>query len=438
MSNNESINENEENPSKEDKIERHRSVPIPKTITSIGHGYPNKLVIFQLEASPYFWVRYFDKGKIYKKSTKTTNKSEAISFSKTFYENILLRQRNLLPIGSSPSFERCSQELILAQANLITRGERNPLLNQNDQLILKTDLLPYFRGFDVKQITYKHIDSYVNKISERKLAPATIKKHTNLLNKILGLAQKEGLIDHLPTMPKIKVNDSPRGWFDKNQYEHLRNTTKQLIEKKKVVRYHVIDDEMRHLITFMVNTFLRPSDIKTLRHRNIQIIKNDQTYLRIQTEQSKTINSPIVSMKAAVNIYEQIVKYQVEKKRPHTADDYVFFSHISNRDFALQTMRRQFDEILKEAKLKKSSTGEPRTLYSLRHTAIMFRLTLGKGIDLLTLARNARTSVDMIDRFYARPLQGEMNIDMIQSMRTKKKKTSVKKSIRKKNTTKKK
>ncbi|MDG1445579.1 MAG: hypothetical protein P8L17_01225 [Methylophilaceae bacterium] len=39
----------------------------------------------------------------------------------------------------------------------------------------------------------------------------------------------------------------------------------------------------------------------------------------------------------------------------------------------------------------------PRTLYSLRHTSITFRLHYGQGIDMLTLARNARTSVKMIE-----------------------------------------
>ena len=47
----------------------------------------------------------------------------------------------------------------------------------------------------------------------------------------------------------------------------------------------------------------------------------------------------------------------------------------------------------------------------------MFRLTMGESIDLLTLARNARTSVEMIDRFYAKPLQAEMNVGKLQSMR---------------------
>ena len=83
----------------------------------------------------------------------------------------------------------------------------------------------------------------------------------------------------------------------------------------------------------------------------------------------------------------------------------------------METMRRQFDKVLQIADLKRSPSGEPRTLYSLRHTAIMFRLTKGEHIDLLTLARNARTSVEMIERFYAKPLQAEMNIAQLQSRR---------------------
>jgi hypothetical protein len=47
----------------------------------------------------------------------------------------------------------------------------------------------------------------------------------------------------------------------------------------------------------------------------------------------------------------------------------------------------------------------------------MFRLMFGRTVDTLTLARNARTSPEMIDRFYAVPLQGEMNVGELQSKR---------------------
>ena len=45
----------------------------------------------------------------------------------------------------------------------------------------------------------------------------------------------------------------------------------------------------------------------------------------------------------------------------------------------------------------------------------MMRLINGRGINLLSLARNARTSVEMIDRFYAKHLTAEMNVIDLQS-----------------------
>jgi hypothetical protein len=47
----------------------------------------------------------------------------------------------------------------------------------------------------------------------------------------------------------------------------------------------------------------------------------------------------------------------------------------------------------------------------------MYRLLFDRGIDILTLARNAQTSPEMIDRFYAAPLQVEMNVGELQSKR---------------------
>jgi phosphopantetheinyl transferase (holo-ACP synthase) len=45
----------------------------------------------------------------------------------------------------------------------------------------------------------------------------------------------------------------------------------------------------------------------------------------------------------------------------------------------------------------------------------MFRMINGYGIDLITIARSARTSVEMIDRFYTKHLTAEMNIAQLQS-----------------------
>ena len=90
---------------------------------------------------------------------------------------------------------------------------------------------------------------------------------------------------------------------------------------------------------------------------------------------------------------------------------------MEDRDAAGVVLSQNFNKILVATDLKKGELGQERSLYSLRHTAIMFRLLYGKGIDLLTLARNARTSVQMIEEFYASNLTAEMNIGLLHSKR---------------------
>ena len=67
--------------------------------------------------------------------------------------------------------------------------------------------------------------------------------------------------------------------------------------------------------------------------------------------------------------------------------------------------------------LGEGPSGEERSLYSLRHTAIMYRLMFGDGINTLALARNARTSVEMIEKHYASTLAAEMNVALLHSKR---------------------
>jgi hypothetical protein len=112
-------------------------------------------------------------------------------------------------------------------------------------------------------------------------------------------------------------------------------------------------------------------------------------------------------------IFQQVTEYNKELGFGNP-DDFVFFPHLKNREFALQTVRRHFDHCLTIANLEHSA-GVPRTLYSLRHTAAMLTLTLGDSIDLLTLARNMRSSVSMLERFYVRHLSAEMNVEKLQS-----------------------
>jgi hypothetical protein len=79
-----------------------------------------------------------------------------------------------------------------------------------------------------------------------------------------------------------------------------------------------------------------------------------------------------------------------------------------NRDYALKEISRQFTAILEITNLRKDSEGRSRTLYSLRHTAIM--TAVRQGIPIEHIASNARTSTDMINRFYANQINSALDM----------------------------
>jgi hypothetical protein len=62
------------------------------------------------------------------------------------------------------------------------------------------------------------------------------------------------------------------------------------------------------------------------------------------------------------------------------------------------TNRDLLNAILDELRLKFDRDGNRRTAYSLRHTYICMRLI--EGADIYQIAKNCRTSVEMIETFY--------------------------------------
>ena len=167
----------------------------------------------------------------------------------------------------------------------------------------------------------------------------------------------------------------------------------------------------------MVNSFVRPVDIKLIQHKHIESVVGNNTYLRLNLPKTKGHSGQIVTLRSAKFIYDRLKRYQLARGYG-SPNDYLFLPEAKDRQGAIQLISSHFRKILISSELSKGQEGQTRTLYSLRHTAITFRLLYGKGIDLLTLARNARTSVEMIERFYSSNLTAEMNIEMLQSKRT--------------------
>jgi len=420
-------------------IPKARNSPIKQSFSQV-QGLPEKLKIFRIAGSKYWQVRLFNHGKYIAKSLKTTEKREAELLAQHFYLDLKMRGF-ITELGVVPTLDKVSahienqrllhdliQEVLVIEQERLCRDE----ITLGSFLMTKGRLeglvFDFLKTCTLKQIKTETMEAFVSFLTEKKLAPPTIVGYLALMRKLLRLLLRKELIDKHPLFPKIKSPPNSRGAFTVTEYRAILKRAKALrgvvftdwedgkrpwIKKK----YQQMPESMNALIRFMVYTFVRPGDIRQLKNKHVEVVKGSFNYLRLTLPEVKRHKAPMVSLPSAVGIYERVLRQQKEQGfgRP---DDYVFFPEERNRRLMLDIIGWLFNWILKELDLKQGPHGTERTLYSLRHTAITFRLIYGGNIDLLTLARNARTSVEMIEKFYASTLSAEMNIALLHGKRS--------------------
>ena len=378
-------------------------------------GMPNALKIYRIDASPYWQTRLYVEGRLKRKSTGQTGRRDAIKFAKGFYNSIRIAQRLDVNVHGD-TFHACAKHLVARQAAMVGRGQGDGRINKEDEKKLNKDILPFFATKAVSAITAADIQDYVDQLSPgRALSPSTLSKHIVVIRKVLKEAQRRDLLKALPVFPTISRKDNPRAYFTDVEYKTLRDTAKQLASENVKVRGVPLTEELYDFIIFGTNVFVRPSDLKLLQHKHVEVVREPGAkYLLITPPKSKTVQRESASMEVAVAVYERL-RARHEKVGLVSDDDYVFFPELKNREYALATLRRQFEYVLEAAGLKHDRKGRVRTLYSLRHTALMFRFLKGDNINVYDLAKNALTSVDQLERFYLSHAQSRMKIQQLQS-----------------------
>ncbi len=332
-------------------------------------------------------------------------------------------------------FDVLAEQLIERENQRVQRGE----LSAASVGILKNRLdahvLPHFKYIPPSQVTPMMMDAFVKRLTDSKLSSTTVSQYLVVVRKLLKLAIRHGFLREIPELPTVKVANRPRSMLSLQEYAAVVRTAHRLSrwgskapelkssgglrERFWVQTRHLhLPPDMAWTIRFMVNSFVRPGDIRQLRHKHVQVVRGASVYLRMNLPQIKQHDAPMVTLRPAVNVYEALLK-KAQADGHGGPEDYVFLPAETDRTYALAVLGFWFKWVMREAGVASADAlGRDRTLYCLRHTSIMFRLLYGQGIDMLTLARNARTSVQMIERFYASALDGEMNVAMLQSRRS--------------------
>jgi len=423
---------------------RERTVPIPNTITAVA-GYPIKLVVFKISASKFWQVRCFIAGCTHRRTTKTTSLKNAQRFARWFYESLLVQQhvhvkhtstgrtdtQHLVQAPALQNFGAIAAQVFANEQARVERGELGIGSLRMFRNRLDAHVLPRFGQLTTADVDYACLLAFSQFLSKN-MSTTSVSNYLMTVRKVLQQAVRIGLLDALPEFPKVKIKIASRGAFTVTEYWDIRRAARNLRGKehpssKQILRetyslrhaHNIMPADLDWVICFMVNSFTRPGDIKKLQHKHVELVRGDNTYLRLTLPETKLHNAPVVTLRPAVQIYNEICKHYA-KLNMCGADDYLFLPAIKDREYAMLIISVMLNWVLEHTGHKLNPNGKPRSLYSLRHSAITFRLLYGQGIDIITLARNARTSVEVINNHYASTVTGEQNIAMLQSRRPRK------------------
>tara|TARA_R110002072_G_scaffold211424_1_gene368946 strand:+ start:360 stop:1508 length:1149 start_codon:yes stop_codon:yes gene_type:complete len=361
-----------------------------------------KLHVYKRDNSSYWQCSAYLGGR----NRRVSTKEESLSLAKEFAEDWYLELRGKHRRGeitNEKTFHQAAEQF-LREFEIITEGERSPLYVKGHHRRVHNHLLPFFGDMGLSQITPGQIQEYrihrrEKAMEERGKAPghSTIHQEIVCLRQILKTALRHGWLQYLPDMSqpyKSSGKISHRAWFSPEEYKKLYEATRRRALKPKRSRYKWESEQLHDFVLFMANTGLRPDEAYRLEYRDVAVVEDeatDETILEIEVRGKRGVGY-CKSMSGAVRPFERLM----ERNNP-ALTDLVF----------PKTHRELFNRILDEEGLKFDRDNNPRTAYSLRHTYICLRLM--EGADIYQIAKNCRTSVEMIEKYYASHIKNRLD-----------------------------
>jgi integrase len=389
------------------------------------------------------------------KQRRGTTKQESLALAKEVAEDWYLGLRGKSRAGLLLSEKTFAQvaERFLKEYEVITEGERSKRWTEGHEIRLRVHLLPFFGELGISQVTPGKVQDYrIHRMTSR-LEPNPASKsnrplkdkppaRSTLHNEIVTLRQvlKTGIrhawLKYLPDLsPPYRTQGKivHRPWFSPAEYKQLYEATRAYSKEPFHDHFKWNAEQVHDYVLFLANTGLRPDEARNLQHRDVAVVKDEgsgQTILEIEVRGKRGVGF-CKSMPSAVRPYERLrdraKPSQVDSRRerqrqrrmgvevsdeppepiyPGTMDAVFPGNHV-----------KLFNGILARADLKHDRDEKPRTAYSLRHTYICMRLM--EGADIYQIAKNCRTSVEMIEKFYAAHIKSTLDAASINVRRAK-------------------
>ena len=381
---------------------------MPEKHTILG----GKVHVYRRDNSSLWQCSTYLAGKNRRVSTKEDGLAKAKDFAEDWFLGLRGKVRNG-EITSEKTFREAAVQFE-REYQIITEGQRNAEYVQGHSARLRVHLVPFFGDMGLSEITPGQVQEYrihrhEEAVKEHGKPPARSTMHQEIvvLRQTLKAAVRHRWLDRLPDLSepyRASGKISHRAWFSPEEYKKLYEATRRRANSPKNPRYKWESEQLHDYVLFMANTGLRPDEASRLEYRDVKIVDDagsHETILEIEVRGKRGVGY-CKSTSGAVRPFQRLV----ERNKPQPTDPIFPKTH-----------RQLFNTILDEEGLKKDREGQPRTAYSLRHTYICLRLM--EGADIYQIAKNCRTSVEMIEKYYASHLKNSLDAAAINIRRKK-------------------
>jgi integrase len=384
---------------------------MPENHTILG----GKVHVYRRDNSSRWQCATYLQGKNRRVSTKEDSLAKAKDFAEDWYLGLRGKAR-AGELRSEKTFREAAAQFE-REYQIITEGQRNAEYVEGHSTRLRIHLVPFFGDMGLSEITPGQIQEYrihrhEEAVKEYGKPPARSTMHQEIvvLRQTLKAAVRHRWLDRLPDLSepyRASGKISHRAWFSPEEYKKLYEATRRRARAPKNPRYKWESEQLHDYVLFMANTGLRPDEANQLEYRDVKIVEDEgshETILEIEVRGKRGVGY-CKSTSGAVKPFQRLA----ERNKPQPTDPIFPKTH-----------RQLFNTILDEEGLKKDREGQPRTAYSLRHTYICLRLM--EGADIYQIAKNCRTSVEMIEKYYASHLKNSLDAAAINIRRPKTKK----------------
>jgi len=362
--------------------------------------------VYRREDSGKWQCSTFLNGRNWRSSTKTDSLELAKQFAEDWYLNLRGKSHaGLLDEKKKGKKFKDAAAKFLEELPILTHGQRSERY-VNDQKKRLAVILPFLGNRYLSEAPGSISEYRIHRAQSCKTGKppsrSTMHQEIVVIRQVYKTAIRHGWFDHLPDLSapyKASGKIVHRAWFSPEEYKTLYQATRERARKPKKERWRTECENFHDYVLFMANTGLRPDEAARLQYRDVTIVQEDDADMRILEIEvrGKRGVGYCKSMPGAVIPFERL-----RKRNSPPSPDTLIFGNVQ---------RELFNTVLDELGLKIDRDGQRRTAYSLRHTYICMRLM--EGADIYQVAKNCRTSVEMIEKYYASHIKNMLDASAI-------------------------